>query len=185
MSQMSTLLDKLLDQVLQDDLYQRKQAELEHKLEEVQEKLAALEHQQREGGTLKARTEQIETRLREGGFEKATVACMLEELDRITLFPECMEMTVSLPNPAVSNAAGDRVLRIEYGSLFHYMQKKQEEREVIIHLMQEKPQITAKIIAEKLGLSLSGANYRINALKKAGRIRFRGSGGKGTWEILG
>ena len=38
--------------------------------------------------------------------------------------------------------------------------------------------------AEELGISLSGVNYRIRALKKEGRIQFRGSGGKGVWEIL-
>ena len=36
---------------------------------------------------------------------------------------------------------------------------------------------------QELGISLSGVNYRIRALKKEGRIQFRGSGGKGVWEI--
>lgn len=40
------------------------------------------------------------------------------------------------------------------------------------------------MIAKEIGCSLSGANYKLKVLKKEGRIRFNGAGGKGCWEIL-
>ena len=51
-------------------------------------------------------------------------------------------------------------------------------------MMQEEPRITAKAIAERLGISLSGANYKLKALKKEGRIYFQGIGGRGRWMVL-
>ena len=51
-------------------------------------------------------------------------------------------------------------------------------------MMRADPQITAKGIAEKLEISLSGANYKIKALKKEGRIYFQGKGGRGRWMVL-
>ena len=78
----------------------------------------------------------------------------------------------------------DNILRIEYGHLFNYRKKKKDEREIIIEMMRADPQITAKGIAEKLGISLSGANYKIKALKKEGRIYFQGKGGRGRWMVI-
>lgn len=75
-------------------------------------------------------------------------------------------------------------MKIEYGNLFNYRKKKEEERNAIIRMMQEDPCITAREIAEKLMISLSGANYRIGVLKSEGKVKFNGSGGKGEWEIL-
>ena len=78
----------------------------------------------------------------------------------------------------------ENCLKVEYGDLFDYRKKKRTEREMIVDMMREDPQITARKIAEALGISLSGANYRIRVLKSEGKVRFNGSGGKGEWEIL-
>ncbi|WP_416389024.1 winged helix-turn-helix transcriptional regulator [Mediterraneibacter glycyrrhizinilyticus] len=51
-------------------------------------------------------------------------------------------------------------------------------------LIRKNSEITAKEIARCLGCSLSGAQYKLKVLKKDGRIRFNGKGGKGRWEIL-
>ena len=78
----------------------------------------------------------------------------------------------------------ENILRIEYGHLFNYRKKKKDEREIIIEMMRAEPRITAKGIAEKLGISLSGANYKIKALKKEGRFYIQGKGGRGQWMVL-
>ena len=104
--------------------------------------------------------------------------------------PEFMEIVFGL-SEAMRTERGDippmeceSGIKIEYGNLFSYREQKKEEREIIVDMMRENPRINAGMIAKELRISLSGANYRIRALKKEGRIRFNGSGGKGEWEIL-
>ena len=52
------------------------------------------------------------------------------------------------------------------------------------HMIRDNPKITAKMIAQKMGIGLSAVHYRMNVLKREGRIRFCGGGGVGYWEIL-
>ena len=191
LNQRNTLVEKLLEGVLSDEAYQGKYKELEEKLAIVQESLSTFEKQKSKGNILKDRIQNIEAVLRKGNVvEKATVAGMMEEVEKILIYPKYMEIYFSLAkmigieNDDISNEKLNNVLCIEYGNLFNYRKKKQEEREIIIDLIGKNPKITARMIAEKLGISLSGANYKLNALKKEGRIKFHGSGGKGEWEVL-
>ena len=143
-----------------------------------------LEQQKAKENGLEDRIVQIEETLKAGqAVEKAIVAGMLEDVEKIWIFPEHMEIVFGL-YPISEKENRDTCLKIEYGNLFDYKKKKKDEREEIVGLMRENPGITAGKIARELGLSLSGANYRIRVLKKEGRIRFQGRGGKGMWEIL-
>lgn len=181
--QMDVLVEKLLDEVISNEVYRRKQKELEVKLSDIQGKLKDLERQRAKGDVLKERLAYIEKKLKEEEtIRKAITAGMLEEIDKILVYPEYMEIKFSL-----SEAAGTEnlcIAEMEYGNLFNYKKQKKEEREIIVDMMRENPRITARMIAEKLHISLSGANYRIRALKREGRIRFIGNGGKGVWEII-
>ena len=122
--------------------------------------------------------------------EKATVAGMLEDIEKIFIYPEYMELQFSLFNAIgieileVLSEIGKKTIRIEYGSLFNYNEKKKENREQVVDMIRGNPNITAKMIPARLGCSLSGANYKLKGLKKEGRIRFAGKGGRGKWEIL-
>lgn len=176
-SQMSLLADKLLKGVLTDDMYQFKQKELEKKLEEARWKKNTLE--QKSGSELirKNRIAAIKKALQETDMiQKAAAEEMLRRIERIVIYPQYMEF--------VFYTEKLQRLRIEYGNQFDYFRQKREDREIIAGMMRENPYITAGQISQELGISLSGANYRIRALKKEGRIRFNGSGGKGKWEVL-
>ena len=123
-------------------------------------------------------------------IEKAVAAEMLEDVDKIWIYPEYMEIVFNFPEAAERKNTDiptqeyvDRI-KIEYGNLFDYRKKKEEERNAIVRIMQENPRVTAREIAEQLQISLSGANYRIGILKSEGKVKFNGSGGKGEWEIL-
>lgn len=72
----------------------------------------------------------------------------------------------------------------ETGRYVDYKGRQCDAREVVVDLIRENPRITGKMIAKEIGCSLSGANYKLKVLKKEGRIRFNGAGGKGCWEIL-
>lgn len=191
LKQMDMLVEKLLDEIISNEVYRRKHKELEVKLSAIQGKLKDLERQRAKGGTLKDRIAHIEKELKEGEtIGKATAAGMLEEIDKILVYPEYMEIKFSLSKAAgigklcIPEMEYESSMKVEYGNLFNYKEQKKEEREIIVDMMRENPRITARMIAEKLHISLSGANYRIRALKREGRIRFNGSGGKGVWEVI-
>lgn len=193
MRQMDILAEKLLEGVVSDEVYQRTQKEIEEKVRNLREGIKELEKQKIKGNkyVLKERIAHIEKTLQTMGMIEKTVAAeMLENVDKIWIYPEYMEIVFNLPETAEAENTdisvqeyGNR-MKIEYGNLFNYRKKKEEERNAIIRMMQEDPCITAREIAEKLMISLSGANYRIGVLKSEGKVKFNGSGGKGEWEII-
>lgn len=189
--QMSTLLDKLLTKVITDQVYQMKQNELENALEETEEKIHKLEQENPKGQEVKERTAEIEVFLQtKKGIEKAAVMELLDQVEMILVYPDCLELTFHIGKmPDISEGNGvskkeENVIRVDIGKRFDYLGQKREEREKIVKRMEENPHITAKQIAAELGISLSGVNYKIRVLKREGRIRFYGAGGKGIWEVL-
>lgn len=187
--QLSVLLDKLLSGIISDELYQKKQAEIELKLTEINEQIVTLEKQKVQQSSRSKRIEEIEKRLREGTLvENATVAGMLDEIEKVEIFPTYMEIYFSLSKMigcmhANLPESSESIMRIDYGNLFNYRKKKIEERNIIVEMMRENPKITAKEIAQKINLSLSGVNYRIKVLRETGKIKYNGRGGHGIWQI--
>lgn len=187
--QMSILLDKLLDGTISDAVYTMKQAELQKNLDESQEKIQTLEKRNAQRTSIKERISIIEKHLQTSDiFGKASLAGMMDEIDGIVIYPTYMEIHFNVSKmihiEGISNAIDPiSVLRIEYGDMFNYRQKKKTDRNVIVEMILEKPTITAKEIAEELGCSLSGANYKLRKLKEEGIIYFEGKGGKGHWAV--
>lgn len=190
---LNVLVEKVLDGIISDQVYQAKQSELLKKLEESEKKVQTLEMQYAQGNLIRDRIEKIKYDLETGdGIAKASLAEMLQEIEVIKVFPEHLEVKLNLSQTlkldgiplSQEAAANDNTIQIEFGNLFNYQKKKKEERNQILKLMEENPEITARQIAEKCGVGLSGANYRISILKKEGKIRFHGKGGKGSWEVI-
>ena len=117
------------------------------------------------------------------------MAQMLQEIERIYVYPRYMEISFDIGKMLDLDSSSEygenhqNVLRVDYGNSFDYYGQKAEKRELIVQMMQKQPEITAKEIAKSLGMSLSGANYCIRALKKEGKIYFNGKGGKGQWVV--
>lgn len=179
---MNILVNKLLDRTISDDIYQKKQLELVQKSETVRKKIECLEMQKLQNDSQDNRIFYIEKMLREDKIvEKAVVSEILETADKILIYPSYLKIHFSLSD----NSEGDvGVLRVEYGDLFNYKAKKQKEREDILNMIRDNPYITAKKVAERANISLSGANYRMRMLKKEGKICFEGKGGKGKWVVI-
>lgn len=195
--QMGLLVDKLLDGIIADDLYQMKQKELEEAMQKSQR--AVTERAECSGKQIawQERLRQLTQYLRSGdGIRKAFAVYMLEQAEKVVVYPRYLELWNFVP---VMEACGQGesqwmqeqmhlwrgTLRIELGTAFDYPARKQKEREAVVAMMQKNPKITAGQIARELQVSLSGANYRIRALKREGRIRFhKVAGERGVWEIL-
>jgi ATP-dependent DNA helicase RecG len=60
----------------------------------------------------------------------------------------------------------------------------QETTQEIIRIIKEKPSITRKELAKKIGLSEDGIKYNLNKLKKENKIKHVGSTKKGFWKVL-
>ena len=189
---LSVLTDKLLDGVISDALYQEKKDAMEKDLASVRENIRQIQMQTANERHIQDRIAQIESQLNNGSLiEQATVAQMLQEIERIYVYPGYMEIAFDISKMLdLGSSAGygedhqnENVLRVDYGNAFDYYGQKAEKRELILQMMKKQPEITAKGIAKALGMSLSGANYCIRALKKEGKIYFNGKGGKGQWVV--
>lgn len=190
-SQLNVLLDKLLDGVISDELYRSKQITIEQQLKVCKEKIKTFEEESARGGELKERISHIQKTLQEGRLiERATIAGMLDEVEKIVVYPERMELHFSynkllgLPPNAILEENDHEVMVVEYGSYFNPRQQQRENLQAIVDCMRENPHTTAKQIAEKIGITTSGVQQRITKLRKENRIRFVGRGGKGYWEVL-
>lgn len=189
--QTKKLVDKLLDGVLSDQMYAEKQKEFDEKLAWTEERLECLEKQNSQQSALQQRILNIEESLEKDHIiEKATVSGMLEEIDRIVVFPTYLELHLNLSRMIgmteleLLPESNQECIRIEYENLFNYKENKAKEREQIIELLKKKPDSTAVSIAETLGFTLSATHYRMNVLKKEGRIKYHREGQSGYWEVL-
>lgn len=189
--QTKKLVDKLLDGVLSDQVYTEKQKELDERLENIQLQLNRLEKQNNQKSVLKYRILNIEESLKNGDIiEKASVAGMLEEIDRIVAFPTYLELhfnlskMIGVTDMNLLPEGEYDCIRIEYDNLFNYRQGKVAEREQIVQLLIENPDYKAKDIARELGYGLSKTQYRMKVLQEEGRIQYHREGRTGYWEVL-
>ena len=189
--QTKKMVDKLLDGVLSDQVYTEKQKELDERLENIQAQLNRLEKQNNQKSVLKYRILNIEESLKNGDIiEKASVAGMLEEIDRIVVFPTYLELhfnlskMIGVTDMNLLPEGEQDCIRIEYDNLFNYRQGMAEEREQIVQLLIENPDYKAKDIARELDYGLSKTQYRMKVLQEEGRIQFHREGMTGYWEVL-
>lgn len=189
--QTKKLVDKLLDGVLSDQVYTEKQKELDERLENIQAQLNRLEKQNNQKSVLKYRILNIEESLKNGDIiEKASVAGMLEEIDRIVVFPTYLELhfnfskMIGVTDMNLLPESEQDCIRIEYDNLFNYRQGMADEREQIVQLLIENPDYKAKDIARELDYGLSKTQYRMKVLQEEGRIQYRREGMTGYWEVL-
>lgn len=177
--QMSILVDKLLEGVLDDALYQVKQEQLAKELQCIKLKINELELKKQKENAQQERVKNIEQMMIEKKIvERAIVIAMLDEIHRIIIYPTYMEVECSC-----EKMIGQKV-RMEYGTLFDYRQQQRDALQEVVDYMKENPNTTAREIAEKCGKTTSCIQQRITKLRRAGRIQFVGKAGRGYWEVI-
>ena len=75
------------------------------------------------------------------------------------------------------------VVKIPQKCSTSHQQMIEEEKKIIIRYMKQNPRITAKMISEKMDVSISLVNRRIRELRKEGKIHYSVPNGKGRWII--
>lgn len=171
------LLNKLLDGVITDEDYKRKNQELEKKLSGVREKRAGC---CRQAG--KARPErriaEIRSRLETDIFEKAAMAELLEDIDRIVVYQTYVELEYD------SGSQGKTTIRLDYPFPARTERRRLLDERKVMEQMREKPEITAKEIAARMDMTPGMVRARIRRLREDGFVRFEGAGGHGRWVVL-
>lgn len=182
----SRLLDKLLQSVISDSDFKVKKAEIEKRIQVLSEEMNAICHTQSAKAVMAQRLKSIRTDLEKEVIQKAAVLELLEQIDRIVVKPERLEICFKMGTfqNGLGGVKNGFKITLPVDEKISPKKQKLKELEHIVAMIQENPHITARQIASIQGISLSAANGRLGRLKKAGRIRFNGKGGKGTWEIL-
>ena len=191
------LLTKLLEQVISDQDYQRKNGELEKRLGEIQQQKKAFRQKEWEIQNREKRIEKIKTRMEQGGIEKATIAGMLHDIQEIRVQGWQLEVyfnplriaglgegETGEGNLAKEMLSEDFAIKADYPFAPETERGRYLDRRQIMGLLKENPKETAKSLAASMGRSACMVRNRMEELTRGGYIRFNGRGGRGEWEIL-
>lgn len=193
------VVDKLLQDIITDDVYKIKKTQLDTTIQELEKELAGVQTEEELKRIMTDRIDIIREKLEGGYVEKAAVSEMVENIEVIQVFPKYLEIKFSLnkllgvnqdalplSEKAEERISDTMVIHYPLPEDFVYQDRKRLERERIVEYMKVNPHITAKEIAKMENVSLSGINYRIKRLKKDGRIYYQGRGGRnqtGQWIV--
>lgn len=195
--QKELLLTKLLDGIISDSDYRKRNQQLEEKLTNLQARKDKLKQKQLEIKNLEQRIKKIKNWLEKDGFKRATVSNMLEDIKQITVYEWHLDITFdplkiigfSDNRPDRTTMGGEDVEK-EYTITIKYPFSPMTERgryldkEMILKIMSKTPDTTARKIAVQMDRPLNIVQNRIKELRMEGNIRFNGKGGHGFWEVL-
>jgi len=195
--QKELLLTKLLDGVISDSDYGKRNEQLEEKLSNLRIQKDKLKQKEWEIKNLEQRIEKIKSRLEKGGVERATVSNMLRDIKQITVHEWHLDITFDPLNIIgfLENRSNRTIMRgedveKEFTISIKYPFSPKTERgryldkEMILKIMRENPDTSAKKIAMQMERPLKIVQNRIKELRMEGYIRFNGKGGHGIWEVL-
>lgn len=194
--QKDRLLEKLLDSVISDEMYKRKNKELEEREQENQKQQKQLEQQQEAMEHLEQRIQKIKERLENGGVEKATVYQMIERIEKVMVYPEKLqicfdsveqleleEIGMQIPKSIKEKLEQENNIEVEYPYSPYTEEGRERDRKRIVEKMRENPTITAKQLAEQMNRTLRIVRNRIVELRRSGKIEYQGRGGHGKWKV--
>lgn len=194
--QRKKLLDKLLAEVISDEDYRLKKGEIEGKIKALTEKRNELQTAENAQLIIEQRLKAIRKRLEKDTIREAAIAEKVDNIDSITVYPTKLVLSFradkllgldagvigQLENASV-HEQGDFEVTVPLGEDFLYAGRKLARKKRVLSYMKENPRITAKEIARKEGMSLSGVNSCIARMEKKGILHFEGAGGRGFWVI--
>lgn len=195
--QKEILLSKLLDGVISDQDYRKRDQQLTEWISNLQAQKDQLKQREWEIRNLEQRIEAIKERLETGGIEKATVSQMLQDISQITVYEWSLEISfdpLKVMGLTEKKMAGssmmdgtlskDFTIAVDYPFSPSTERGRCLDRQRILEIMRATPNTTAKKIALQMDRPKKQVESRIRELRKMGQIRYIGKGGHGNWEIL-
>lgn len=190
------LLDKLLEGIISDGDYRKKDAQLQAELERAEKKLAQLQCVRRQEADPACRLENIRRMLQESGILLAHAAWMAQHIDRITVFPSELELFCAAGGmrhlaegtgveTEKAKAGQERIFSVriplDCAASPRAVMEKQEAH--ILALMRGRPGITAQQMAADMGVNTALIYRRIKKLKTEGRVCYSSPNGRGNWIV--
>lgn len=195
--QKDVLLSKLLDGIISDQDYQKRNGQMEKRLAEIREQKEQLKQNEWEVADLEYRIDKIRNRLENGGIEKATVSQMLQEISVIRVHE--WQLEICFDPIKMINMSGrdwkqgqlsekgfgsDLSIWVDYPFAAETQRGRYLLRRKVVEQLRQNPSIPIRKVAEILGESPYLVRNRVGELINGGYIRFNGKGGRGQWEIL-
>lgn len=193
--QKDILLEKLLDEVISDEEFKVKNKELEERKTEAEEELKRITSVSPAETEYERRMELLRKRLEESVIRQAQRIYVTEKIAKIEVFPAWIEINFGRQDK--TGMAAETFLEASGNGTAQFLSFRmpqicstsrqpeiEKEKQMILELMRQTPQITAKNIAGKMGVALSLVHRRIGELKKEGKIRYSSPNGKGHWITL-
>ena len=195
--QKDLLLSKLLDGIISDLDYRKKNQDLEQRIQEVNYRKEKWKQKKSELEVLENRITEIQNRLEHGGLEKATVGKMLQDIDRIVVHEWYLELEYDpLKRTGLTNEQSLAGALLEEGESckssiripYPFPARTRRGRILneirILEALQKTPKLTAEMLAAQLDITVGMVRTRMKKLKQDGYIRYVGAGGHGSWEVL-
>lgn len=182
------LLEKLLDGTISDADYIIKNQELEARIRQLDEERKILEDKILQDTEPEYRIEAIRTKLEGGVIEQARIAGLLGNIRKIEVFPErlefCLDSRAAVGLSEESVSSNLTVIRMPQTCGTSHQMVREGQKLGILECMKQNPGITAKEIANGMGVNLSLIHRRIRELKAEGKIRYSSPNGRGKWIIM-
>jgi len=186
MAQKNLLLEKLLDKVITDGDYQRKNAEIEVRLHELQAIRERLKQNTREM-EMSHRLNNIRTKLKTDGIRMAAAAIVLDAVEQIVVYEWHLEIRFHPQwlkrGLLYKDDRPDCPLCINYPFPPNTGRGRFLDKIKIIEIMEQNPETTAKNISRQLNRPLKMVQNRIAELKKEGYIEYVKANGQ-AWNVL-
>ena len=192
-NQKSTLLDKLLNEVITDSDYKEKSESIQSQIEIFTNELKKLDSIKASANSIKQRLEGIEKLLKDSIMEKAEVEHLLKCIRSIVVYPT--EIQLHIDPLKFIDLSGDDNFKdiIDADEIVEVIPsdsmqagigyRVSKEMIIILDMMRRNPKVTAKQIAQENGWALSRVNRRIVELKKAAKLQYSSPNGKGYWIV--
>lgn len=182
---------KLLDGVINDEVYGKITLEIAKEKKDVLERLEGISSKVEEASNIEERLSEIEKALKKGLIAQATSYSVLEWSEKLLVYPERLDihldMAKLLGSSLYNSIEGqDKIISV---SLDSYKKRYSEigmkkTNEAILTFLKENPKITQKKLAEKVGLSEVTICSRLKTMKEKGILHCYGKGRGKEWEVV-
>lgn len=182
---------KLLDGVINDELYGKITLEIAKEKKDVLERLEGISSKVEEASNIEERLSEIEKALKKGLIAQATSYSVLEWSEKLLVYPERLDIHLdmekllgsSLYNSIEGQAKIISVSLDSYKKWYSEIGMK-KTNEAILATLKENPKITQKKLAETVGLSEVTICSRLKTMKEKGILYCYGKGRGKEWEVV-
>lgn len=182
---------KLLDGVINDELYGKITLEIAKEKKDVLESLEGISSKVEEASNIEERLSEIEKALKKGLIAQATSYSVLEWSEKLLVYPERLDIHLDMEKLLGSSLYNsiEGQAKIISVSLDPYKKRYSEigmkkTNEAILATLKENPKITQKKLAETVGLSEVTICSRLKTMKEKGILYCYGKGRGKEWEVV-